>query len=144
MQTIVQESNLRSADPVRGCSGVIQDLENQLMDTAVELEVLRRRLESYRRLRRAFPLQSNDGVQQQGPDGITPPPTANQEWATQPRFSAVQPQPSPAQPQCLALRDAAATASARPRQMAREATAARRLDFSNVRADDERDDPGHM
>jgi hypothetical protein len=62
MRTIVYESNKRRADPVCGCSGVIQDLENQLMDTAVELEVLRRQLESYRRLRQGFPLKSPHGA----------------------------------------------------------------------------------
>jgi hypothetical protein len=48
VRAAVYESRLRLADPVRGCSGAIEDLEAQLMDTAVELEVLRRRLESYR------------------------------------------------------------------------------------------------
>ncbi|RLM74191.1 hypothetical protein C2845_PM15G07920 [Panicum miliaceum] len=52
VRTIVHESRMRLADPVRGCVGEIEDLEAQLVDTAVELEVLRRRQEAYRQARR--------------------------------------------------------------------------------------------
>ncbi|CAL5032216.1 unnamed protein product [Urochloa decumbens] len=48
VRTVVHESRMRLADPVRGCVGLVEDLEAQLLDTAVELEVLRRRLEAYR------------------------------------------------------------------------------------------------
>ena len=54
-RAIALESKSRAEDPVRGCSGVIQDLEEQLMDTAVELEVLLRRLDSYRHARDSLP-----------------------------------------------------------------------------------------
>lgn len=105
VQTIVYESNVRAADPVRGCCGVIQDLENQLMDTAVELEVLRRRLESYRQMTRGgsqsqppnppaiqqqqlMARTSDDDMQTQGPYGV--PPAANELTATQPQLSAME------------------------------------------------------
>jgi len=102
VQTIVYESNLRAADPVRGCCGVIQDLENHLMDTAVELEVLRRRLESYRQMTRGSQSQppnplaiqqqlmarTSDDMQAQGPYGV--PPAANELTATQPQLSAME------------------------------------------------------
>ncbi|RLM64737.1 hypothetical protein C2845_PM16G07230 [Panicum miliaceum] len=52
VRTIVHESRMRLADPVRGCVGAIEDLEAQLVDTAVELEVLRRRQEAYQQGRR--------------------------------------------------------------------------------------------
>ncbi|CAN6248546.1 unnamed protein product [Urochloa humidicola] len=48
VRTVVHESRMRLADPVRGVVGAVEDLEAQLVDTAVELEVLRRRLEAYR------------------------------------------------------------------------------------------------
>ncbi|XP_066369602.1 LOB domain-containing protein 22-like [Miscanthus floridulus] len=114
VQTIVYESNLRAADPVRGCCRVIQDLENQLMDTAVELEVLRRRLESYRQMTRGSQPQPPNplAIQQQlmarttsddmqDPYGVPAPPAANELTATQPQLSAMEmePQLSPVQPQ---------------------------------------------
>ncbi|CAN6234963.1 unnamed protein product [Urochloa humidicola] len=46
VRTVVHESRMRLADPVRGCAGAVEDLEAQLLDTAVELEVLRRRLDA--------------------------------------------------------------------------------------------------
>nr|CAB3487010.1 unnamed protein product [Digitaria exilis] len=46
VRTLVYESRTRLADPVRGLAGAIEDLEGSLMDTAVELVVLRRRLDS--------------------------------------------------------------------------------------------------
>jgi len=113
MRTIVYESNMCRADPVRGCSGVIQDLENQLIDTFVELEVLRRRLESYRQMARGsqppnpvaiqqqLMARTSDDMQAQGPYGV--PPAANELTATQPQLSAmemeVEPQLSQVQPQ---------------------------------------------
>ncbi|OQU75819.1 hypothetical protein SORBI_3010G037701 [Sorghum bicolor] len=109
VQTIVYESNLRAADPVRGCCGVIQDLENQLMDTAVELEVLRRRLESYRRMARGSHSQSqppnplaiqqqlmartSHDTQTQGPSGVGVPPAANELTATLPQLPAMEMEP---------------------------------------------------
>ncbi|CAN6241814.1 unnamed protein product [Urochloa humidicola] len=52
VRTVVHESRMRLADPVRGVIGAVEDLEAQLLDTAVELEVLRRRLETYRQAAR--------------------------------------------------------------------------------------------
>ncbi|XP_039818575.1 LOB domain-containing protein 11-like [Panicum virgatum] len=52
VRTLVHEARMRLADPVRGCVGAIEDLEAQLVDTAVELEVLRRRQEAYRQAKK--------------------------------------------------------------------------------------------
>ncbi|KAJ1270928.1 hypothetical protein BS78_06G088400 [Paspalum vaginatum] len=75
MRTIVYESNVRWIDPVRGCIGTIQHLEDQLMDTAIELELLTRRLESYRWQ------AAHDGLHPPNPNGGGGPPLAVQQQA---------------------------------------------------------------
>ncbi|OEL30371.1 hypothetical protein BAE44_0008609 [Dichanthelium oligosanthes] len=75
VRTIVYESKARLMDPVRGCVGVIEDLEGQLVDTAIELEVLRRRQEAYRQAKRRLQLQQppnpTHGRSTASPRGIT-------------------------------------------------------------------------
>uniref|UniRef100_K3YEJ2 LOB domain-containing protein n=1 Tax=Setaria italica TaxID=4555 RepID=K3YEJ2_SETIT len=85
VRSVVYESRMRLADPVRGCAGAIEDLEAQLMDTAVELEVLRRRLESYRQAKRGglrlfrTPNPSQHGRAAASPRGVTDLDAARQQ-----------------------------------------------------------------
>jgi len=130
VRTLVHEARMRLADPVRGCVGAIEDLEAQLVDTAVELEVLRRRQEAYRQAKKRRGLRwfrpadpgeaaarqqpgtgrtrGDSMIQPQDPYGAAWQPATAGLAATQARLS-------PTQPQVLSswaattLRDAAAT-----------------------------------
>ncbi|PAN38050.1 hypothetical protein PAHAL_7G143000 [Panicum hallii] len=156
VRTIVHESRMRLADPVRGCVGAIEDLEAQLVDTAVELEVLRRRQEAYQQARRRGGLRlqppnprgradadaalpsgvTNLGVMQpQGSyGGATWPRAMTGLVATQPQLSAMAPQFYGTQPQ-----------TAMRRQPTPGVTAMVHDGFGNAWAnDDERGDPDDM
>nr|CAB3484481.1 unnamed protein product [Digitaria exilis] len=80
VRALVYESRTRLADPVRGLAGAIEDLEGSLMDTAVELVVLRRRLQSNGQARRQQALIINPilghgpaAASPQGEEGVTNP-----------------------------------------------------------------------
>jgi hypothetical protein len=111
VRTLVHESRMRLADPVRGCVGAVEDLEAQLVDTAVELEVLRRRQEAYRQAKRrglwwfqppdpgeaAAARQQpwrtrGDSMQPQDPYGAAWPQAMAGLAATQTRLSPTQPE----------------------------------------------------
>ena len=114
VRTLVHESRMRLADPVRGCVGAIEDLEAQLVDTAVELEVLRRRQEAYRQAKKRRGLRwfrpadpgeaaarqqpgtgrtrGDSMIQPQDPYGAAWQPATAGLAATQARLSPTQPQ----------------------------------------------------